>query len=265
LIDESAFHVEIERIERSLALQQIAMPWRPILAHFRFQDLVGHELPYPPSDRDPDPEMYDGDALSTRIHRWYRRRYGSQLDEHTGPGRVAFSMHGGRCAMRLPGFNFPTRLGVYCGPLNLQTIAEPGADHEETIDVLETIENAPQGLGDSLSESQRQSLVQLFVLAYEALELCYAHSDNALIQHSLADNDTCVHQLVSRPPTYGAAKWSALQCAEKGLKGFIQLRGGTFSRTHLLQNLLPIAVPLGMPNEVSRFFGAVQCDPGIRY
>ena len=264
-LTEADFLAAIDEIETSLALQQIALPWRPILAHFRFQDRVGHELPYPPPDREAEQGAYDGEDLSIRINRWYGRRYGSQLNEHLGPGRVAFTIHGGRWAMRLPGFVFPARLHIYCGQQPSDLVLDADADHEETINVLNTIEDAPEALGNFISDVEKARLVELFVLAYDALERCSEHADNALIQHALADNDTAVHQLVSRSPSFGAAKWAALQAAEKAIKGFTQVRGGSYRAGHILQNLMPAAEAVGLPAETAKYFPSIQCDAGVRY
>ena len=262
---EAEFLAEIELIEAEYVARDLPIHWRPIHAHIELENRLGHDLPFKGIIGNTSPTGFDGEDLASRVAIWYRARYGGRLDEALDPGRVAFRLRGARWSFRLPDWILEPQILVRCGASDSIVPAELNGAEYFDASVLEYIEDGPQNLDASLNKAERDTLVSLFLLGYEALARLNQEGDDALIAHALADNDACVFHLTARVLASSLAKWSALQATEKSLKAFLKKRAGTFKFSHDLLELGQAAVVHGLDGYVHQHLPAIQCTPGVRY
>jgi hypothetical protein len=255
----------MEAMDAEYAARDLPIHWRPIHAHIELENRLGHDLPFKGVIVNKNPTGWDGEELASRVALWYRARYGHRLDETLDPGRVAFRLRGARWSFRLPDWIVEPQMLVRCGESdNIITEQLAGAEYFDA-NVLDYIEDGPENIDASLATPEREALVSLFLLGYEALARLSLKSDDVLVAHALADNDACVFHLTAGVLTGGMAKWSALQATEKSLKSFLKRRGGGFTFSHDLEKLARSAAALGLSDDVHRFLPLIQCTAGVRY
>jgi hypothetical protein len=262
---DAEFDGAMESLDARYAKSGLDLSWRPVHAHIEMENLLGHDLPFGQAALTPNPSGFEGADLAARVSHWFRARYGDQLDEDLGPGRVAFRLRGGRWAFRLPGFIVETQMLVRAGAGDSELPKELEGQEYADIDIFDYAENGPSNIALSLTSTERDELVSTFLLGYEALARLKQWDEETLIAHALADNDTCVFHLTAPSPAAGLAKWSALQATEKALKGYLQLRTKSFPHGHDLTKVANAAIAQGLSSAMLAWLKEIQCSAGVRY
>ena len=78
-----------------------------------------------------------------------------------------------------------------------------------------------------------RDIADFFILSYNALSrmqrIC---SRKSLLKYAKMALESSANHIFSPPEGYGHSKWSSLQCIEKMLKAYIDIKGGNYQRTH---------------------------------
>lgn len=271
---EAEFLQHMEEIDEKLRAQGTPIPGRPLVAIGEFAARVSEELRGFPLERDPVPGRYTGDDLVIHIARWYQDHYGDKLNIRNKTGEVVILLRGDPWIMELPliygGGRGPRFVCEYGRPTTLPNTPQvyrrgdpPPAPAD--YNVLDAIVGLPDGLAESLTEAEREGILQVFLWGREAYEMLWRPRRTGLVGLAQADLRTAVTALSGHDWHPGPSKWASLQASEKLLKAFIEDRGGTYKFSHDLSALEAQAVGLGLPTLDSGWIQAVQCPAGVRY
>jgi hypothetical protein len=270
---EEDFQGVMEQLDEEAKSSGTLIQGRPLRALKRLTELTKTELRLTVPDRDPESGEYSGDDLVIRMEQWYDERYGNRLNLPSNLGTVVFLLRGD-----LWFFQIPVIRGV--GP-GVVWICEYGAESTLTstpeivrrgqrlarkcYNILESVENLPEGLAKSLTEDERKRMLAAFILGIDAHEALDERLPNALIDAARGDLEATVTHLTSHPVHPGQAKWSALQAAEKMLKALITEKHGTFGYHHNLSTLALEVSRLGIPSVDPQLIVLLQTGAGARY
>ena len=131
--------------------------------------------------------------------------------------------------------------------------------------ILNAIQDLPDGLAASLTKEELESLVLFFVSAGQATTALEETLSAPLVPEARDDLRAAVEQLLSKPSSNcGFSKWSSLQFVEKLLKAYLTMRSTPFRRIHELSELANLAEDTGLlVNRTA--LQAVQCAAAVRY
>lgn len=221
--------------------------------------LVGYEVT-------PTPGIYTGDSLSAHIRDWFDERYGDRLKVRWVIGYSAVLLKGDAWLLRFP--LVYGQLEIVCDrDLSRQYNSMSNtASQKAQMNLLNLIENCPQGLANILSESELKGLLDYFILGYDFfLNMHNFGSDHDLSATAVTDLETSARSAIGDQHDYGQSLWASLQAAEKVLKFFISSKAGNFKYTHHLRELADKAHSLGLQRIDSDIIDKVQCKADVRY
>lgn len=210
-------------------------------------------------------ESYEYWPLAKSILDWFGDRYGRKLTIDMSPGMAAFLLRGDVWC-----FRFPFLSGRHILYTDLRkTKRARGLETSGRLNVLDSIIDLPDGLRNSLTDTECDELLRLFVDASRSLSILEQASTsrakrNRLLTSARADMEASVNHLLASTPNYGLSKWSSCQVAEKCLKAVIAKREGTFSKTHNLEKLAEQLTTTGGAADLSAI-RSLSCTAGIRY
>ena len=239
---------------------------RPIQGWFHISCTLGLGLRMGAGqDREPRDGCYGGDDLAIRIFRWFNSRYGDKLKINLGPGRVFILIRHDPWIISFPKvygtaefFISPSvpssRPEVY-----LQQRAIP------RFNVLESIQDLPKGLADSLQQQELREIFEYFTDGYRDMVALEAVGALPMVNEGRSDIGASVHHATSHPPHFGQSKWCSLQATEKLLKAYLASKGESFPRVHKLDELTRLAEAAGLSVLDKNWIDLIQCEPGIRY
>jgi len=260
--DAQKFDELMVEIDRELANQKVAITNRPLTALREVSIRFGIPLPIGRPIPGANPELSKYWPISERVKKWYEQRYGDRLKVDFSPGRMAFMIDEDVWVFRFPRLYGSGRF-VSSRTVKSERMRTDGKP--VTYNILDCVESLPDGLRLSLSDSQLVTLGEYFRLGFEAFSSLEIPSGNDLIMSARADISTSIDHLFLRHPQYGLSKWSSLQAAEKLLKTTIEMRGGNYSKTHVLRKLVGEVKKSGLSLDVSMIIAEIQCSPAIRY
>lgn len=269
---EEQFEQVMEQLDEEARTEGISIQGRPLRAHKRLSELTKTELLLTVPNREPERGRYVGDDLVIRMKRWYDERYGNRLNIVSRRGEVAFLIRGDVWSFRIP--------VIYGGGPKVLWICEYGAETtlpsvpqvvrpwepvaRTQYNILEAVANLSAGLAKSLTIVEREQMLRVFALGFDAFDSLDKTVPIALVDAARGDLIATVAHLTSQPAHPGQAKWSALQAAEKVLKAGISEKGGTYGRTHNLSTLAAEAATFGI-NVSPQWISALQTPADARY
>lgn len=260
--DEHEFNELMNQIDSELVEQEIPITLRPTSAlsiiSTRFDILLPFTKPFPGADSD----LSKNWPISERVKKWYNHHYGNRIKMDLSIGRLAFMIN-----KDIWVFRFPRLYGSaeFVSSRTIKSERNRSDGKPVIINILDRIENMPDGLRMSLSDSQLIMLLNHFLLGYEVLSTLKKLSGNDLINFALADISVSIDLLLIQQPQYGYSKWSSLQAAEKLLKATIEMRRGNYSWSHKLKILVEEVKKSGLDLDVSKIVDDIQCTPATRY
>ena len=188
--------------------------------------------------------------LIAKGHRWYREVYGNTLTMNWNVASVPVRLGNALWNVRLPR-TFGN--GDVDGFLD-RNLTNIGIDHEGRplqendpighgcrVNCLKFIEDFPQGLASRLTDGQLDEFANIFrssiagVSALIGLFMFVNHGDKKLFYTAFRDYASSTDNLLlCRLPQ---SRWDASQAAEKVMKGFINVIGGSFNKDHNFNEL----------------------------
>jgi len=234
-------------------------------AHLLRISLVGGPL-----TTGPIPGVYSGESLSAHIFQWMKRRYGDRLKIDFAIGYAPTLLKGDAWLLRFP-LTYGSVTIVCERNLSIQfpslVVQKPGEPKQKPLfNLLSCIDKLPQGLANSLSDTELRSLLEFYLLGHS-----FFNDASSLLQNdhlatsALSDLTASAKYCVSSSSERGQSRWSALQASEKFLKLYIERRGGSYPKTHNLSQLAKLACFFGLSKLDDALLNSVQCDAGIRY
>jgi len=260
----------MDDVDAQLTADNVAMPAREITAFRLIAMRLQIDLKITPPKTELRPRSYEGDDLSIRIIEWMRARYGTRLNFDPSPGTRLIAVRGNLWALRLPLIFGTARLiaernlRADHGP-TLVTYSPENRAEPIVVNILRSIEELPQGLSDTLSVDECNSVMQGFVQGIRAFSGLERFRSDALAVHARRDLTQSSRFAMEGPAAYGQSRWSALQASEKSLKLFIEKKSVRYPMHHRLAELAAIASKLGLPEVPQGLLEAAQCDADVRY
>lgn len=260
--DPNEFDNVLLRIDRQLASEGVSVCCRLPRARGLFSSEFGIPLPLGPLPAHMSHPAGKYWPISKRIQTWYEHRYGERLKSYLGPGRMAFLIDADVWIFRFPLFFGKVRFIASRTTASVR-MGKHGAP--AVYNILDSIENLPDGLRGSLSDSDLRQLFEYFIFGFHGLRRLQTLQGDELVESSFADIDACINHLLGDRPNYSLAKWSSLQAGEKVLKATIRKTGAQYAKTHELSHLAEDAHRAGLCLDIKTIIGSLQCSPGIRY
>lgn len=261
--DEVRFDELMKMVDRRLVKSGYEIPQRPIMALNEVSKLYSMTLLVTEPPEGARFEGTDTWPVTSRIYQWYESRYGERLNLGDAPGRMVILIEEDQWVLRFP--------RIY-GAVNFivshthQSSRTPSSSGSVVFNVVDAVEKMPRERIPSLPDTELEHIFEKFILGVQAFSLLEGTtSKHGLIRSAIADIRASVEHLMATHAQYGLSKWSSLQAAEKVLKATIEMAGGTYSSTHVLQKLTKQAVAAGLVDHWSILLPYIQCSPGIRY
>ncbi len=253
---EAEFDALMREIDEMLARKGIARHQRSAHAIGEIADRFSLTVNVVPEPREPLDGVYTGDDLVLRIYAWYENRYGhAALRPTLAPYRIAVDLRHDTWVMKIP--------NIY-GEVGLTS--DPRVRGSRTIvNVLDQIEALSDSLRFELTPDERMDLTNALMRGLHFFDEVRPHYSKQLVWAALQDVATAVDRLTQHPPHAGQSKWASLQATEKLLKAFIQGKGQTFPRRHVLVELVTIAEGAGLPPVARTDLAMIQCTASARY
>lgn len=207
-----------------------------------------------------------GDVLMAKAQHWYVETYGDRLKSDWAYGYAP---------ARLGNTIWRVRSGVTYGRVTLfidRSLRNCGVElsmqgAEASLNVLNDVENLPQGLVDRLPEEALREHLDFHFFMHQALQWREQLPQTALFRMARADYDQSTADVMAR--RYGQARWAAEQSVEKTLKGLLEVAGITFPsggpNGHNLKHiggLLAAGSGIEVPSVLLEL---AACSPKVRY
>lgn len=256
----------MEEIDAELRRDNIRIDRRQIEGFSRVCRRLHANLTFAPLNEPAIPGKYTGDALSAHVLAWFEMRYGDRLKMDFSVGQAAISIRGDPWRLFIPrvygsvGFVCDRRLTI-SRTRPFSTVA----GHMPLFNILDSIEDLPDGLAATLTAHELDTISSFFVQAGRSLCVLEEALDRPLVTEASGDLRAAVEHLLCKPSANcGFSKWSSLQFVEKLLKAFLRTQSVDYKRTHDLSALANLAEPSGLQIDRAALLN-VQCAPSVRY
>ena len=269
---EAEFLVLMEEVDERLRKKGVRIPGRVVAGVGELSELLKVELQLTTSGREPIEGSYEGDNLVIRADQWFQARYGDRLLADFSPGRVAALLRGDVWEIKLPKIwgrvrfiASRTQASTTSSKPTLVRKGERPKGPPPLYNVLESIVALPDGLRQSLTDTELQSLLDVFLLALPAYDAMRAVRDARFVPEALTDHEQTVRHLSGKLAHPGQARWSALQATEKMYKSYLDEVKVPFKKVHNLTELSALTVTAGLDEADKHLIATVQCSAGVRY
>lgn len=275
--NEEAFQQFMEQIDRRLIEKGIPIPGRQLAAHAEVCWEMG-ENRFVPKRREPTPGVYNGDDLLLRANAWYDERYGAKQEIYFGPGRALVMIRGDVWEIEYPlvagevafyaGESPDAFAMVYTeeGPKSVSQGRLAGHyTHLRRLDALDFVVSLSPTLANRLHQGELEGILYVFCKHWQPLQTLAFSRRYKYVELARGDLDAAVHHVVSDPPRYGLAKWSAQMAVEKLLKSYVHHAGGKVERHHKLLKHVEQAEKLGGFRIDREPLQEVECTASVRY
>ncbi len=265
-MNKSDFDQMMEEIDQKLTDEGVPIYSRPLHAVRDVSERLHVEIIFAPECSTANLGHYDELTLAAHINNWYKIRYGDRLKVHLGPGSVALLIRGVPWKMVFPRiygkvtFNCNPDLAKYRGAPRIATGLQ-----ELSYSVLCCIEDFSAGLARTLTQNERDEILQFFMNSLEVLHSIENISSKPYVNEASADLQLAVALIMAKRPQYGLSKWSSLQFVEKLLKSFLELKKTSIPKHHNLQKIFRAAEAFGLVLPNAAQLPLVQCVAGVRY
>ena len=258
--ESAEFEALMAQIELQLVADGIDIPSRPIFAMMQVSKQFKIQLRGGPQTELSTPQEIQEIEYAEAIHRWYEQNYNIRLNESKGPLRTALLVDGD-----LYSLNIPWQIGHVRYISTREWLPNPRiSGRPVTANVVQFLQEITPARAKRLSDKSLKEIAGAFEIAYPAA-YTLTRSSHKLISIARGDIETAVANLMAIEQRYGESRWASLQAAEKIMKAAIELKGGKFRHTHILQELYDQLAGAGISFDAKSQIANLQCSPGIRY
>lgn len=255
----------MERVDQRLAAEGVAIPHRQMKAVMLVGNEYGLALPFGPPLPGVQHPAFQHWWVTQRIYEWFRRRYGESTKTDFSVGRTVLMLRDDKWVMQIPRAYGRVQFEVSRTPNNAARQAAQMGINPLRYNVLDGIENLPDGLRKTLTDDELASTMDHFMLAFHALTGIEALTDVPLVAAAQSDIAACVHHITAPHEDFMNAKWSALHATEKLIKAAMESAELGFDYTHALKKLASAARAGGLKIEIDDLVDSLRCTPSIRY
>lgn len=263
--NETEFNLLMEEINTKLKERDIPIMGRPLVALSVVCKKFGISLNIAPLSTPAIPGVYEGDSLSSHIYDWFDSKYGNRL-KMGGFGSTVILIKGDPWRIRMPmifGFHFVCDRDI---TKEIIIMHRPAVSrYDKVINLLHYIEDLTPDLAQELSDAELKEITDFFILSYNALSRMWRICRRPLLKQAKMDLESSADYIFSQPIEYGLSKWSSLQCVEKILKAYINIKGRNYRRTHNLDKLMYQASQMGAIALSQKDILSLQCSASVRY
>jgi hypothetical protein len=262
---EEAFAELMETVDQRLAGEGRAIPHRQLHAVRVIGSEFSLPLPFTPPIPGFEHPSFQYWSITQRIYQWYQRRYGDRLKTDFSPGRIVFMMRGDRWVIRLPRIYGRVRFVPSRAPKSIKSNEIRTDGREIIFNILDSVENLPDGLRQSLTDAEINMLCNCFLRGYQAVTALEELASVELVGAARSDISASVDQIAGSHGNFAPSKWSSLQAAEKIIKAAIEATGNNYRRIHDLDALVQDAKNSGVDLGIDDLLTPLRCTPSIRY
>jgi len=205
------------------------------------------------------PNVYTIFNFENHIMNWARNRYGTRLGLDPSWGYFATMIKGDAWLVRVP---------MIMGNVSLTVVTDIElAQPPNILNLLTMIKGLTPHAAHLLTEEEVQSIKQMFLVHFDIHNLLVRANiaSDSLAAIAALDLTSGAKRVVSDRRELGAARFDALQAAEKFLKHFIQAKGHGFERNHVLSELSKTATSSGLTGAYDSLIADAQTSGGSRY
>lgn len=258
------FHTIIEKVNTSLAKRNVELIARPIHALGEFSKLFKIDVPITPLTEVAIPNKYYGDSLSNHIYKWYEDRYGDRLKTDFRLGESIVLIRDEPWKIFLP-LVYGNYIVVAESNTDLFPTDQILVNQQLYLNVFNYIEKIPKSLINTLNTNEKIDLMQQFQFIMNVIYLLDFLRRKKYIPEAIANLQTAVNGIFTRPMQLGHSKWSSLLFVEKVIKCYLQLNNITFPNIHELEKL----INLDKSNQLTLInfddISIIQCRASVNY
>jgi hypothetical protein len=221
----------------------------------------------PLSKLPPTPGDYRRANLSKRVRRWFSERYGDKLKVDFTLGRAVVMLRGEAWLVKVP-YVFGAVQVIIDRDIEREypRIGVAGKGSAPTINLLRLVDGLTPAIAKTLSGEEIAAIQASFGPAFAVFGMLEgARTSSPLLEAAKQDLQSGAEICVQQRQALGFSRWHSLQGIEKILKAFVASRGGSFKRTHDLDDLAETAKELGASALSPDCISSIQCSASVRY
>lgn len=256
----------MEQIDSDLRSEGVPIHGRSIRGALKYSKMFGLNLHLIPTITNIQPDRYHGDNLSARIAQWFDNRYGDRQSIYFGLGESVLIIRGDAWKMRLPRIYGQVQILIdrdLCKYEHEPNVGTKGIP--PNLNVLTLIECLPAGLSKSLTASECRTVFEIFRSAFADMIAIEKIEGNPYIAEARSDLKAAVDFIFASLPHYGQSAWSSSQAAEKFLKCYLSVAGGTVPHIHDIPVLVDLVTSTGVSGIDDRVIKFLEVKPAARY
>jgi hypothetical protein len=262
---EEALAELLDRVDQQLVREGVPIHARELRAVMAIGTEFSIPIPLTPPIPGAEHPSFQYWWLTQKIYEWYRRRYGDRLKVDFAPGRTVFLLRGDSWVIKLPRLYGTVRFVVSRAPRPACTNQFWTQGQTATHNVLDSVEELPDGLREALTEAEMGTVGSHFMRGYAALSAMEDLGRIALVAAAKSDSSASVDHIAGSHPDFALAKWASLQVAEKLIKATMGAAGLSYDRIHDLDKLASHALQRGLALGLDDLLSPLRCTPAIRY
>lgn len=255
----------IREIDEELKSEGVSPPGRPIKAIIKFGQRFNMPMLFanpPPGVRN---HLTETLSYTERIHAWYEEVYADKIKlDPSANAKIAVEAHGDLWELKLP-IVYGSFMPVVDRDISGDDDAVAAAPRLNICKQLSGITAARLKL---FSEHDLHEIYGMFMVGMDVRH-AFEKLKNSSYFFNEANSDwmAAVMHMTGQNPNYGQARWSSLQCAEKFMKGLLEVIGDVshIPRTHKLQELHDALAPSIIGLDLSHHIANIQCAAAVRY
>ena len=205
------------------------------------------------------PNEYTFFNFGNHIIEWAKNRYGARLTFDPAFGYFATLLRGDAWLVAVP---------MIMGKVTLTVTTDIERAHApHVVNLLQLVKGLTPEMARSLAMAETEYVKGMFLVHFDIhnLRIRANLSPDSLAAIASRDLTSCAKRVVLDRHERGAARFDALQAADKFLKHFLRTKGQSFRRTHDLEWLSKKTAEAGLLGNFGNLIAAVQTSGGSRY
>ena len=241
----------INAVDTELSMEQIPIAARPLRALMRLAQRLQRPLSF-----------HEKDRTAQYILAWFDKKYGNRL-KSVGPiGEIVVLIRNDPYKMVIP---------LLYGQATLIAVPQPQEKQAHVtrdsvkINVFDCIKDFTWIYAKELTAVEKKELILFLRWGSESFQEIHQIKNIIYVPEALGDLQVAVGSIFGNPEQCGLSKWSSLQAAEKLIKAFISVKGGSVNKHHVLSKHIKRAYSLGLKKINQDNVEILECDAGVRY
>lgn len=256
----------IEEIDREISESDLLFHQRPLHAFSKLANKVDPKGRFDMISGDKiAKDDYSNNALCAQVHKWYESMYGDRMKIHMGPGSYILIIKNEPWEVVYPlcygQNNFTIDSNLFRED---RYVVTSNGSKIPSINILWHVEEMTQEVASSLSDDDKQKILQEYMFGLNAVQSLRSLKDVPYMDQAMNDYDISVSNIFHKYPDYNNSKWASLQFAEKTMKAKLKLKGIVFKKDHNLSMLSKHFQTFGL-NIPDKILSDIQCSAGVRY